>query len=137
MLPLASDRDPEVEFLDKSIIERVIDNISRNSKAKVLAYSTVQRYRQKDLDPCMIGRRLVVDAVTEGEIVRRDDRLRLHLELIDVDTGTQLWGAQFKEVYCDVLASPEELADKISDQLLLALMPDLSKMGNKRPPRAA
>ena len=137
VLPLASNLDPEVEFLQKSIIERVIDNISRNSKAKVLAYSTVQRYREKDLDLCMIGRRLVVDSVTVGEIVRRDDRLRLHLELIDADTGAQLWGAQFKEVFCDVLACPEELADKISDQLLLALTPNHTKMGKKRPAQAA
>src|SRR6266705_5522001 len=46
VLPLASEpADAEMEFLNKSIIKRVIDNLSRISRIRVLAYSTVQRYR--------------------------------------------------------------------------------------------
>ncbi len=137
VLPLASEPDLEIEFLNKSIIERVIDSISRTSRIPVLAYSTVQRYRDKDLDPRTLGQDLLVHAVTAGEIVRRNDELRLHMELIDVDDGTQLWGAQFKEPYSDVLAHPEKLADKICAQLRPMLAADMSRRRKERPERAA
>jgi DNA-binding winged helix-turn-helix (wHTH) protein len=137
VLPLASEPDLEIEFLNKSIIERVIDSLSRISRIPVLAYSTVQRYRDKDLDPRTLGQDLLVHAVAAGEIVRRNDELRLHMELIDVDDGTQLWGTQFKEPYSDVLAHPEKLADKICAQLRPMLAADMSRRIKERPERAA
>jgi hypothetical protein len=59
------------------------------------------------------------------------------LELIDCDEGTQLWGAQFKEAYGDVLARPEDLADKISHQLLRVLSASRGLVDSKRSEHAA
>ncbi len=58
----------------------------------VLAYSTVQRYRQKDLDPLAVGQNLLVRAVAAGEMIRHNDEVLLHVELIDVGCGAQLLG---------------------------------------------
>jgi TolB-like protein len=97
VLPLSSEpADPELEFLAKTFVERLIDNISRLSGTRVLAYSTVQHCRDADLDPRTIGEKLFVRAVVTGEIVQHSDELLLHLELIGVEDGTQLWGAQFR-----------------------------------------
>jgi len=130
--------DPDMEFLTERITERVIDTISRISGIGVLAYSAVQRYREKDLDPRRVGQNLLVRAVAAGGMIRRNDELHLHVELIDVGSGTQLWGAQFKEPpYSDVLVHPEKLADKICHRLRLVLAPNLSTRRRERPERAA
>src|SRR5438552_1398374 len=50
-----------------------------------------------------LGENLLVDAIAAGEMIRHDDELLLHVELIDVSNGSQLWGEQFKEHYSDVL----------------------------------
>jgi len=124
VLPLSSEpADPELEFLARRIVERLIDNISRLSGTRVLAYRTVQHYREAELDPRTIGEKLSVRAVVTGEIVQRNDELLLHLELISVDDGTQLWGAQFRGLCSDVLAAPEKLADSISNGLQTILAP--------------
>jgi len=124
VLPLSSEpADPELEFLARRIVERLIDNISRLSGIRVLAYGTVQHCRDADLDPGIIGEKLFVRAVVTGEIVQRNDELLLHLELIGVDDGTQLWGAQFRGLRFDVLAAPEKLADSISSGLQMILAP--------------
>src|SRR5260370_22429847 len=120
---ISNPADPELEFLAKTIVERLIDNISRLSGTRVLAYSTVQHCRDADLDPRTIGEKLFVRAVVSGEIVQRNDELLLHLELIGVDDGTQLWGAQFRGSRSDVLAAPEKLADSISSGLQMILAP--------------
>ena len=138
VLPFANGSvDPDMEFLTERITERVIDTISRISGIGVLAYSAVQRYREKDLDPRRVGQNLLVRAVAAGEMIRRNDELLLHVELIDVGSGTQLWGAQFKEPYSEVLVRPEKLADKICHRLRLVLAPNMSTRRRERPERAA
>ncbi len=138
VLPFANGSvDPDMEFLTERITERVIDTISRISGIGVLAYSAVQRYREKDLDPRRVGQNLLVRAVAAGEMIRRNDELLLHVELIDVGSGTQLWGTQFKEPYSDVLVHPEKLADKICHRLRLVLAPNMSTRRRERSERAA
>jgi TolB-like protein/DNA-binding winged helix-turn-helix (wHTH) protein len=128
VLPFANHpSDSETEFINERITERIIDTISRTPGVRVLAYSAVQRYREKDLDPRAVGRDLLVRAVAAGEMAWRNDALLLHVELIDVDDGTQLWGEQFQEPCSDVLACHEKLANSICDQLRLILAPNRKK----------
>jgi DNA-binding winged helix-turn-helix (wHTH) protein len=118
VLPFASEcADAEMELLNRRIIERVIDTVSRAPGVRVLAYNTVQHHRGKDLDFRRLGENLLVDAIAAGEMIHHNDELLLHVELIDVCDGSQLWGEQFKEHYSDVLQEPEALADKICDRL--------------------
>jgi DNA-binding winged helix-turn-helix (wHTH) protein len=129
VLPLASDTvDADIALLNKVIIERIIDNISRAPGVRVLAYNTVQHQGRKGLDSQSLGENLLVDAVAVGEMIHHNDDLLLHMELIDVSDGSQLWGEQFKEHYSDVLKEPETLADKICDRL----RPILARTANKR-----
>jgi TolB-like protein len=118
VLPFVNESaDPDLEFLSRRVVERIIDDISRVPKLRVLAYRTVQHYRDKDLVPTAVGQNLLVRAVAAGEMVRRNDEVLLHLELIDVNDGTHLWGGHFKGLFADLLANPEKLADSICDQL--------------------
>ena len=124
VLPLVSDSaDSELEFLNRRIVERIIDKLSCEPGLRILAYRTVQPYGDKDLVATQVGRDLLVRAVVVGELYQRDHEVLLHVELIDVGDGTQLWGSQFKGALVEVLADPEELADTISSQLRRVLGP--------------
>jgi len=128
VLPFANQPSgSETEFINERITERIIDTLSRTPGVRVLAYSTVQRYREKDLNPRVVGQDLLVGAVVAGEMAWRNDKLLLHVELIDVDDGTQLWGEQFEETCSDVLARPEKLTDRICDQLRPIVAPNRKK----------
>jgi DNA-binding winged helix-turn-helix (wHTH) protein len=118
VLPFVNEpAETEMEFLNKMIILRIIDAISQTAGIAVLAYGTVQHYVRKDLDPLAVGQNLAVRAVAAGEITRRNDELFLHIELIDVGSGTQLWGALLKKPYSEIAECPEEFADGIAHQL--------------------
>jgi len=108
----------EMGLLSKRVVEAVIDNISRTQQIRVLAYSAVQRYRAKDINLHALGEELLVRVVAVGEMIRPNDELLLHVELIDAGDGTQLWGSQFKETYANVLADPQKLAHTISNRFL-------------------
>jgi DNA-binding winged helix-turn-helix (wHTH) protein len=138
VLPFVSESaGTEMEFLNKMIILRIIDAISQAAGIAVLAYGTVQRHVRKDLDPRTVGQNLAVRAVAAGEMTRHNDEVFLHVELIDVGSGTQLWGTLFKKPYSEITKCPEELADRISDQLRRVLGLGMNRKGGQQTEHAA
>jgi hypothetical protein len=77
------------------------------------------------------GRNLGVRAIVAGEFIRRDNDLLLHVELVDVADGTQLWGAQASCSSSQVL----KVSDEIADEILQQLHPILSRGGAKAQPK--
>src|SRR5207244_5723210 len=93
VLPFTSESaDAEMELLNRRIIERVIDTMSRAPGVRVLAYNTVQHQRGKDLDSRSLGENLLVNAIAVGEMISNNEELLLHLVLIDLCEGRKLWG---------------------------------------------
>ena len=133
VLPFATEpSNREMELLNKRLVERLIDTVSLNSGLRVLAYSTVQSYRQQELHPQTIGQNLLVPMVVIGEMTESGSDLLLHAELIDVHDGTQLWGAQFKPSYANAQFDPGKLADVVYQELRPVLAQTMQKRTAKK-----
>ena len=113
--------DSNTEYLSDGITESLINNLSQVQSLRVMARSTMFRYKGKEADPRKVGRDLHVRAVLSGRLLQRDDTLIVQAELLDVVLGTQLWGGQYKRKATDVYAVQEDLSREISDKLRLRL----------------
>jgi len=81
VLPLANaTSNSEMDYLADGITEGVINHLSRLPGLRVMARSTVFRYRGAQQDPLQIGRDLKVGAVIVG-------RLTQHGDTLNVETG--------------------------------------------------
>jgi DNA-binding winged helix-turn-helix (wHTH) protein len=121
----------EMELLNKRLVERLIDMVSLTPGLRVLAYSTVQSYRQ-EFHPQTIGQNLLVPLVVIGEMTESGSDLLLHAELIDVHDGTQLWGAQFKLPYANAQFDPGKVADVVYQELRPVLAQTMHKRAAKK-----
>ena len=122
ILPLVnSNADPETEYISDGITENIINSLSQLSNLRVMARSTVFRYKGWDTDPVAVGRELNVGAVLTGRMVSRGDNLNLSAELVDVADGAQIWGGQKSYKFADILSMQEEIATEIATQLSLRL----------------
>jgi TolB-like protein/Flp pilus assembly protein TadD/predicted Ser/Thr protein kinase len=119
--------DPNTEYLSDGITESLINNLTQLRGLRVMARSTVFRFKGKDADPQTIGRDLQVRAVLTGRLLQRGDTLIVQTELVDVEKGSQLWGAQYNRKLADVLAVQEDIAREISQNLRLRLTGDEEK----------
>jgi serine/threonine-protein kinase len=63
--------DPDTEYLSDGITETVINNLSQLPQLRVMARSTVFRYKGQDVDPQTVGQDLNVRAVLTGRLVQR------------------------------------------------------------------
>jgi eukaryotic-like serine/threonine-protein kinase len=124
--------DPEHEYLSDGITGSLINILARLPKLRVMAQSTVARYKGREIDPQTIGRELNVRAVLTGRIMQRGSSLRVGTELVDVITGSQLWGAQYDRKPDDIFAVQDDISNEISGKLRLQLTGAEKKQLTKR-----
>jgi TolB-like protein/Tfp pilus assembly protein PilF len=133
VLPFANrSADPNTDYLSDGITESLINNLSQISTLRVTARSTVFRYKGKDADPRKVGSDLHVRAVVSGRLLKRGSSLIIQAELMDVATGSQLWGGQYNRQAENVFFLQDDLSREISEKLRLRLTGDEKRRLTKR-----
>lgn len=115
------DKDFNVEYLSEGITESIINLLSRVPSLRVLACSTVFRFKAKNIDPQQVGQLLNVKAVMMIRVIRVADKLIIRSELVKVSDGSQIWGEQYNRNHSDILAIQEEIAKAIAESLKFKL----------------
>ena len=128
VLPFANlGGDRSAEYLSDGITEGVINSLSRLPQLRVMARTTVFRYKGREDDPQKVGRDLGVGAVVVGRLRPRGDLLTVQAELVDVANGSQLWGEQYNRRMADIFTLQQDIAKDISEKLRLRLSNEQQK----------
>ena len=115
------EKDPNVEYLSDGITESIIDLLSRIPGLRVVARSTVFRFKGKEIHPQEVGRQLNVRAVMMIRVMRLAEKLIIRSELVKVSDGSQLWGEHYNRSPSDILAIQAEIAKAITESLKFKL----------------
>jgi serine/threonine-protein kinase len=122
ILPFVNDsKDPNAEYLSDGLTESIINSLSQLPNLKVMSRNAAFRFKSSNVDPLEAGRNLNVGAVLTGRLVKLDNRLVIKTELIKVEDGSQLWGAEYNSSLADIFAVQDEVSKKISQSLRLRL----------------
>jgi len=120
--PDAADQpDPDREYISDGLTESIIQNLSQLPRVKVIAHSSVLHYKGKEVDLKEVGRALNVRTLLTGRIVQRGAVLNVSAELVDVESGAQLWGDRYEARVSDLLRVQREVAGQISGKLRVYL----------------
>ena len=99
-------------FVD-GLTESIINSLSQLPNLKVMSRNAAFRFKGSNLDPLEAGRTLNVGAVLTGRLVKVNNRLVIKTELIKVEDGSQLWGAEYNGSLADIFAVQDEVSKKI------------------------
>ncbi len=105
------------EYLSDGLTEDLIGTLSQLPNMKVMARSTVFRFKGKDDDPAKVGQTLKVDAVLTGRITRRGDALNISADLVNVSDGSEIWGASYTRKMSEVSTLQEEITRDVAAKL--------------------
>jgi eukaryotic-like serine/threonine-protein kinase len=109
--------DPEMNIVAGGLADGLIDRLSGLSGVKVMARSSVQRYKGQALDLAKISRELGVQGVLTGRIERQKEKLSIRAELVDVSDGHSVWSQRYERLPNETLALPEALARDLAEKL--------------------
>jgi TolB-like protein len=133
VLPFANiGGDPEQEYFADGVTESLTTDLSRISGVFVIARNTAFTYKAKAVDLKQVGRELNVRYVLEGSVQRGGNRVRVNVQLIEVETGAHLWAERFDKPLGDLF----DMQDEIVARLARALDAQLVAVEARRAERA-
>jgi len=105
------------EYLSDGLTESLISALSQLPDLKVMARSTVFRFKGKEDDPRQIGQSLQVGAVLMGRITQRGDELSINADLVSTSDGSELWGSHYSSKLADITQVQGEITRDLSRRL--------------------
>ena len=122
VLPFVNETaDANNEYLSDGLTESLISTLSQLPNLKVMARSTVFRFKGNQEDPRQIGRVLQVGAVLMGRIRQHGEDLEIEADLVNTADGTELWGAHYARKLQDVTQVQSDITRDISNSLRIHL----------------
>jgi TolB-like protein/Flp pilus assembly protein TadD len=122
----------DLEYLSDGMTETLINSLSKLPNVNVKSRSLVFRYKGKETNPQVVAKELNVQAILNGRVVQRGDRLTLNLELIDGQTGNVIWTDQYDRKSSELVSLQNVIARDVSSKLKIQLSgADLEKLAKK------
>src|SRR5215831_19185231 len=97
VLPFASlSNDPEKDYFGDGIAEELIHLLARVPGLKVPARTSSFAYKGRNVDVRQVARELGVGMLLEGSVRSAGDRIRVTAQLIETDSGFQVWSRTYE-----------------------------------------
>jgi len=126
VLPFANlTGNAEQEYLNDGLMQEMIAQLGRlhPETLRVIARSSVIRYKKTNAPVDQVGRDLGVEYVLEGSADRQANRVHISAELIRVKDQTQVWADTYEQDLSGFRAVQSEVAQGVAGALALKLLP--------------
>jgi adenylate cyclase len=113
--------DPEQQYFSDGIADDIAADLSKLSSLVVIAQSSAAAYRGRAVKVQEISRELEVRYLLQGSVRKVGNRVRIVIQLIDGQTGAQLWAERYDRELTDIFAVQDEVAANIVSALVVTL----------------
>ncbi|MGB9079559.1 MAG: tetratricopeptide repeat protein [Terracidiphilus sp.] len=118
VLPLKNlSGDPAQEYFADGMTEEVIGRLSMIRGLRVISRTSVMQFKDTRLSTPEIARKLGVDALVEGSVMREGNRIRVHAQLIRASTDEHFWSESYDRELGDALTLESEVAQSIAQRV--------------------
>ncbi len=123
VLPLSNiSPDQRDAYFADGMTEELITVLSQVQGLRVIARTSVDRYKGREKRITEIGQELEVGSVMEGSVRMAGDRLRVTVQLIDASNEEHVWAKNYDRKLEDVFAIQSDIAHKVADALKVKLL---------------
>ncbi len=115
--------DPNDEYFADGMTEELISTISEISDLAVISRTSVMQYK-KDATKHVadIGRELNVGCLIEGSARKAGNRVRVAVQLIEVESDRHLWSHSYDASLEDIFMIQSEIAHSVAESLKVKLL---------------
>jgi len=122
-LPLAIlSSDHQDEYFADGLTEEIINTLSSIPGLRVIARTSVMKYKQASKSVGEIGRELKVGTILEGSVRKSGGRVRITIQLIDVRSEAPIWAQKYDRELEDVFKIQTDIAERVAEALKVQLL---------------
>lgn len=109
--------DPEVEYFGDGLSEEILNVLAKLKEFKVAARTASFYYKGKD-DVTLkeMARSMQVKHILTGSVRRAGNQIRISAELMDAETGFQIWTDTYDRQFEDIFEIQREIALAVAEQ---------------------
>ena len=122
ILPFANiSPDPMDEYFSDGMTEELIAVLSKISGLRVVARTSVMRFKGEKATANRIGQELKVGSLVEGSVRKSKNRVRITVQLVDAQSEEQLWTETYDRDLQDIFSVQSDIAQQVAKALELRL----------------
>ena len=105
------------EYFADGLTEELISSVSRIKGLRVIARTSVMRYKGANKPISEIGRELNVGSVLEGSVRKVGNKIRISVQFVETSKEEPRWSQKYDREVKDVFAIQSEIAQRVADAL--------------------
>lgn len=129
--------DQSDEYFADGMTEELINTISHNHQLKVIARTSVGRYKGSQKSISEIAKEIGVGSILEGSVRKAGNKIRVTAQLIDAVTEDHMWSDNYDRQLDDVFLIQSEIAKNVSQALMTRLIPEEEKSVERKATRSS
>lgn len=114
--------DPENDYFADGVTEEMISTLSKITGLRVIARTSIMKYKGAPKSITEIGRELKVHVILEGSVRKVGNKVRVTAQLVDVQSQVHLWSQDYNRELKDVFAIQSDIAQKVAEELQMQLV---------------
>jgi len=117
--------DSRLDYVGSGFTEALTNDLAGMPGLQVKAAGIAERYATQNNDPAESGKRLKVKSVVSGSFFLADGHVRIPIEIIDVSSGSQVWGQTYEGDISNLAGLQNDISTDVAYHLKVRLSPDL------------
>ena len=113
--------DSSEEYFVDGLTEDIIGRLSSIRSLRIIARSSIMRYKETKKGAAEIGGELGVRTLLGGSVRKSGNRVRVSVELTDVGTEERIWSHTYDKELEDVFAIQTQIAKSVAESLKMRL----------------
>jgi serine/threonine protein kinase/tetratricopeptide (TPR) repeat protein len=118
VLPFANlTGNPDNAYFADGLQEEILTRLSKVAALKVISRASTERFVGARTDLRKIAQQLGVANIVEGSVQKRDDAVRVSVQLIDARKDQHLWAETYDRKLSDIFKVETDIARNLADKL--------------------
>jgi len=118
VLPFANlVNDPETNFLGFALADQIIGSMAYSKNVQVRSSSSIRKYQGQIIDIQQAGSELKVNYILAGNYLKEGDKIRLNIELVDLEFEKMIWREPIEVKYKNVFELQDIVSQKAVERL--------------------
>jgi len=121
--------DESQDYLSEALTDDLITDLSRMQSLRVIAKQSAYHYLQrKNYSLHDVASELGVQYIVQGTVLKTQDRIRLNVQITDVNKGENIWGERFDVPQQQIFSMQDDITQHVFKAL--SLKPTKTEISN-------